>query len=65
MQRGSLISLDLLLEKNKKNKRYISDASAGFCILCYIDSKSNFIPNFQSGYRLANLFQGTHAVKQA
>jgi hypothetical protein len=63
MQRGSLTSLDLLLEKNKKNKRCIFDASAGFCISCYIDSKRNFILNFQSGYRLANLFQGTHPVK--
>jgi hypothetical protein len=65
MQRGSLISLDLLLEKNKKNKGCIFDASAGVCKACYIDSKSNFILNFQSVYGLASLFQGTHAVKQA
>jgi hypothetical protein len=65
MQRGSLISLDLLLEMNKKSKRCIVDTLAGFCISCHIDSKINFMLNFQSGCRLANLLQNTHAVKQA
>jgi hypothetical protein len=34
-----------------------------FCISCYIDPKSSFILNFRRRYRLADLFQGTHAVR--